>query len=154
MLQEIKKQSVFTPTIVPIRIPLQRNQSAPMASSKSTIHKRSGTHPPSLWRRYLEMVMATIDIELRTVTLLLCVSSCAEQCKRTETQLLSTKNRRLGLCKLTAHRGSLNKVHKPKEHQVQKGATLKNQSEHRPQTQMHWAQENGRRERKREEEGD
>jgi hypothetical protein len=64
-----------------------------MALSKSTIHKRSGTHPPSLWRRYLEMVMATIDIKLRAVTLLLCVSSCAEQCQRRKLVALNKKQK-------------------------------------------------------------
>jgi hypothetical protein len=67
-----------------------------MASSKSTIHKRSGTHPPSLWRRYLEMVMATIDMRLRTVTLLLCVCHPAQNSAEIKTQMLSPRKRKIG----------------------------------------------------------
>ena len=61
--------------------PLSEKYAEGVGGSRTKIHKRSGTHPPSLWRQYLDLTMATIGINFTwNVTLLMCVSSCLGLC--------------------------------------------------------------------------
>ena len=62
------------------------------------------------------------------------------------------KKQKFGFVQVDCSQRLIKQGSQTKKHQVQEGATNKTQSE-RPQTQMHWTQENGRRECKREEEG-
>jgi hypothetical protein len=87
-----QKQSMLTKIIVSGRIPHQSNHSNTHGSlkNKKSTKEVEPTRPP-FGGKYLEMTMATIDINLIYVTLLFYVSSYAVLCK-TEHQLPSTVN--------------------------------------------------------------